>query len=177
MLLEIMNIKEFVEQLQAHPEKHVSLRLPDGARVPAHFHITEVGHVTKRFIDCGGTRRVQETCLLQTWVYDDIEHRLTAGKLAAIFERVGDLLEDFSLPVEIEHELGTVAQFSLEGAEFSPGALEFQLGAKHTDCLARGVCLPGSCGSEPEGAGGPVAAVGLVAPVASNACTPGGGCC
>lgn len=175
-----MNIKEFIEQLQEHPEKQVSLRLPDGARVPAHFHITEVGHVTKRFIDCGGTRRVQETCLLQTWVYDDIEHRLTAGKLAAIFERVGDLLENFSLPVEIEHELGTVAQFALEGAEFSPGVLEFQLGAKHTDCLARGVCLPGSCGSEPEVPSMPVAPAAFVAPVASvasTACKPGGGCC
>jgi hypothetical protein len=25
----------------------------DGAKVPAHFHITEVGLLTRKFIDCG----------------------------------------------------------------------------------------------------------------------------
>lgn len=166
-----MNIQEFVEHLQAHPEKPLRLRLPDGSQVPAHFHITEVGHVTRRFVDCGGTRRVQETCLLQVWVHEDTEHRLTAGKLAAVFERVGDLLNDFSLPVELEHEQGTIALFGVEGAVASPEGLEFELLAKHTDCLARGVCLPGTCGVEPE--------LDRVPPVSErqSACSPGGGCC
>ena len=58
-----------------------------------------------------------------------------------------------------------------------PEALEVQLGAKHTDCLARGVCLPGSCGSEPEAPSAPAAPGAFVAPAAANVCKPGGGCC
>jgi hypothetical protein len=167
-----MNCELLVKQLSAHPELNLSLRLPDGACLPAHFHITEVGHVTKRFVDCGGVRRVQESCLLQTWVHEDVDHRLTAGKLADVFERVGDVLEDLSLPVEFEVELGTVAQFGLLGVSVVAGNLELALTAKHTDCLARGVCLPGSCDAKPESD-----CESDCEPVAAPTCSPGGGCC
>lgn len=162
-----MNISDFLAQLRTHSDKHLSLLLPDGGFVPAHFHITEVGHVTKRFIDCGGTRRVLETCLLQTWVHDDVDHRLTAGKLAAIFDKAGDVLPHHDLPVEIEYEDYVVAQFPVESAEIIDGTLTFRLGLKHTDCLARGICLPGTC--EPEAP--------KTAPAASSCCTPGSKCC
>ena len=33
----------------------IEIKTPDGAFVPPHFHITEVGKVEKHFIDCGGT--------------------------------------------------------------------------------------------------------------------------
>jgi hypothetical protein len=163
-----MNTNDFINRLKEHPEMCMALRLPDGARIPAHFHITEVGHVTRRFIDCGGTRRHQETCLLQTWVHDDVEHRLTAGKLAGVFERLGDLLEDFSLPIEFEVELGTASWFGVEDASVVDGSLEFALSPKPTDCLARGVCLPDGCGT-----------VGAALGVSEQPerCAPGGGCC
>ncbi len=163
-----MNCELLLKQLAAYPELNLSLRLPDGSCLPAHFHITEVGHVTKRFVDCGGVRRVQENCLLQTWVHDDVKHRLCAGKLAGVFERVGDVLEDLSLPVEFEVELGTVAQFGLGGVSVVAGNLELALTAKHTDCLARGVCLPGGCDAEPDSD---------CEPAVAPACSPGGGCC
>ena len=35
----------------------VNFTLPDGTSVPEHFHVTEVGLITKNFIDCGGTVR------------------------------------------------------------------------------------------------------------------------
>ncbi|NJO87338.1 MAG: hypothetical protein HC821_05015 [Lewinella sp.] len=33
------------------------LFLPDGSPVPPHFHLTEVGRSTKKFVDCGGQSR------------------------------------------------------------------------------------------------------------------------
>jgi hypothetical protein len=166
-----MNIQEFLALLHGHSTCPLGLELPSGVLVPAHFHITEVGHVTKRFIDCGGTRRTQETCLLQTWVHDDTEHRLLAGKLADIFDRAGDLLPSHQLPVEIEHEGESVSQFTVEGAAVFNGSLVLQLGAKHTDCLARGICLPGSCAPSPQPE--------LSVPVKSSpsCCSPASGCC
>ena len=164
-----MKIREFLEHLQDSPGTHVSIRLPDGSLVAPHFHITEVGHVTKRFIDCGGTRRSQESCLLQTWVHDDVEHRLEAGKLAEIFQRAGDILPHDELDVEIEHELDFVAQFPVESAAVLGGSLVLQLGVKHTDCLARGICLPDSCATKPP--------VTLKIKTATSSCAPGSGCC
>jgi hypothetical protein len=164
-----MNIREFLNHLQDRPDAHVAIRLPDGSLVPAHFHITEVGHVTKRFIDCGGTRREQESCLLQVWVHDDIEHRLEAGKLAAIFQKAGDVLPHDGLEVEMEHERDCVAQFPVEGAEARDGVIVFNLGVKHTDCLARGICLPDACAPKPP--------VTLKIKAATPTCAPGSGCC
>lgn len=164
-----MKIREFLNCLQSNPASHVSVRLPDGSPIPKHFHITEVGHVTKRFIDCGGAHRVQEICLLQTWVHDDIEHRLEAGKLAAIFHKAGDILPHDELDVEMEHEWTFVSQFPVESAEIKGDSLIFTLGVKHTDCLARGVCLPETCAPKP-----PVA---LKIKTTAPSCAPGSGCC
>jgi len=162
-----MNISEFLTFLNSHAEKPLLFVLPDGGMIPAHYHVTEVGHVAKNFIDCGGMRRELETCLLQTWVHDDVEHRLLCGKLAAIFDRAGDVLPHHNLPVEIEYEDGVVAQFPVVSAKIIDGALAFHLGLKHTDCLARGICLPGECAPAPK----------VEAAAAASCCTPGSKCC
>jgi hypothetical protein len=140
-----MNVFDFKQQLAAHPEKPVAFQLPDGGFIAANFHVTELGHVKKNFVDCGGIRRSLETCLLQTWVADDTDHQLTAGKLALIFELGADLLPHEELPVEVEYEDYVIAQFPVQEAAIMDGALVFRLGLKHTDCLAKERCLPGVC--------------------------------
>jgi Family of unknown function (DUF6428) len=145
-----MNVTEFKAQLLAHPDKLLTFVLPDGGFIPAHFHITEVGHVQRNFVDCGGTRRRTEACLLQTWVASDDDHRLNASKLAKIFSHASDVLPSEDLPVEIEYEDYVVSQFPVTGVQVADGALLFTLGLKHTDCLAKELCLPsgGCCSTE-----------------------------
>lgn len=122
--------------------------LPDGRFVPAHFHVTEVGRVQKDFIDCGGTRRSTTSCVLQVWVADDTDHRLAAGKLAGIMEVAAPLLGSEELPVEVEYESGVVSQYPIGRAEATPSGLLFELGTKHTACLAPQKCGidSGCCG-------------------------------
>lgn len=31
----------------------LNFKLPDGSSIPAHFHLTEIGLITKHFVDCG----------------------------------------------------------------------------------------------------------------------------
>ena len=50
-----MKLHELKSILESQPDKFPRFILPDGDQVPAHFHLTEVGHVAKNFIDCGGT--------------------------------------------------------------------------------------------------------------------------
>lgn len=50
-----MKISEFKNYLS--PTEELLFVMPNGAYVPPHFHLTEVGTMVKKFIDCGGTVR------------------------------------------------------------------------------------------------------------------------
>ena len=141
-----MNVGELATMLAAHPGQPMHWMLPSGGFVPAHYHLTEVGRVQKDFVDCGGTRRSQTSCLLQLWVADDTDHRLDTTKLAAIIERARPELIADSLPVEVEYEQDVIAQYPLSGIEPTPSGLLFTLGSKHTACLA-----PETCGVDGSG--------------------------
>jgi hypothetical protein len=139
-----MTIPSFLAALSAHPEAHLQFRLPDGGFIPIHAHVTEVGRVDKTFLDCGGTLRRHSVCQLQAWVAEDTEHRLTAGKLAAIFTKAAPLLGNDDLEVEVEYQEEWISQFPVEEALPGTDTLTFRLGLKHTDCLAKDSCLPAS---------------------------------
>lgn len=142
-----MNLAEFKTHLRQHPKAQLRFLLPDGGAIPVHAHVTEVGRVDKAFVDCGGTVRRLSSCLLQTWVADDTEHRLTPSKLADILDRAASILGDDQLPVEIEYEDFLVSQFPIAAAEADSATITFALTTKHTDCLAKDVCLPENSGS------------------------------
>jgi hypothetical protein len=145
-----MNLAELKLALKENSESVVRFRLPDGSLSARHAHITEVGLVTKSFIDCGGTTRNEARCQLQSWVADDIDHRLPAGKLLSIIERANHLLRgQEGLAVELEHDIGFVSQFQLVGAELIAGELVINLAGRHTACLAPEKCCPPS-GQSPQ---------------------------
>lgn len=146
-----MNVRTLKARLADQPEARLELVFDDGDTVPPEFHVTEVGHVTRRFIDCGGTRRVTECCLLQVWVaVNDPAHRLSAGKLLGILRLADDLPLSADLPVEVEYEGCVLSQYAVVAAEASPGVIRLRLADKHTDCLAKE-----ACGLEPAGCGIP----------------------
>jgi hypothetical protein len=144
-----MNLAELKTLLSRDPGASLRLTLPGGRPVPADFHVTEVGHSTRNFMDCGGTVRFGEACVLQVWrTDDDRDHRLNAGKLAAILELSGKVIPSDGLEVEIEYEDAVISQYPLESFKATPGQLELTLGNHHTDCLAREACGidEGCCG-------------------------------
>jgi hypothetical protein len=137
-ILKHMKLNQLKTVLRAHPEAQPRFILPDGDQIPAHFHITEVGHVTKRFIDCGGKLHdTSHTCLLQTHVGDDIDHRLTAGRFATILDLGDGVLPHDHLDVEIEYDCCVVAQYPIARAVSAGDHLDLLLDNKHTQCLAR----------------------------------------
>jgi hypothetical protein len=136
-----MNITELKNVLELNPNKSLQFILPNQETIPAQVHITEVGHVRKDFIDCGGTRRSMSSCVLQAWVAaNDEEHTLSAGKLASILKLAGKFLPSDELEVEVEFEAPYISQFPIATAEADPDALVFHLTTKHTDCLAKEQC-------------------------------------
>ena len=138
---------------------NVAFQLENGTSVPEHFHVTEVGVITKHFIDCGGTIREEKVVNFQLWSANDYDHRLKPTKLLNIIklseQKLG--IED-SLEVEVEYQAETIGKFGLDHRD---GA--FVLTTKQTDCLAKETCG--------------IPAFELVQAKASSCCTPGGGCC
>ena len=141
-----MKLSEFQTHLLKHPDHELTFVLPDGDRIPAHFHITEAGRVDKSFIDCGATIRRTATCSLQAWIAADLDHRFTPGKLAGVLQIAAPLFQGDDLDVEIEYEDCAISQFPVLAASADGPTLLFRLGSKHTDCLAKDTCLPEKSG-------------------------------
>jgi Family of unknown function (DUF6428) len=139
----------------------VNFQLPDGTFVPEHFHVTEIGLVTKHFIDCGGTVRTEKMANFQLWDANDFDHRLKPNKLLdiiALSEKIL-LLED--LEIEVEYQNDTIGKY---GLDFN--GKDFVLVSTQTNCLAKD-----KCGIPPE------KLKTNLAGVTPTACIPGGGCC
>ena len=150
-----MNLGSLKSALREHSDKALLFVLPDGDPIPAEFHVTEVGHVAKNFIDCGGTRRSAEAAVLQVWVSEgDPGHRLAPGRLLSILDLAGSVVPSDGLDVEVEYEGCSISQYPVVGFAVEGGELRFTLGEKHTDCLAREACGLGSCDGGPSGSAG-----------------------
>lgn len=142
----------------------VNFKLPTGAYVPQNFHVTEVGLVTKHFIDCGGTERFEKVVNFQLWNANDLEHRLKPQKLSKIISLSEERLGIGDLEIEVEYQSDTIGKY---GLHFN--GKDFVLVPKQTACLATDACgIP------------PVKQkIQLTELQTSNqtGCTPGGGCC
>ena len=113
----------------------VNFKLPDGSYLPSHFHVTEVGLVTKHFIDCGGIERKETTANFQLWEAGDYDHRLAPQKFLHILNLSKKVLGDEDLSIEVEYQQDTIGKF---GLDFD--GKDFILTPKQTACLAQDAC-------------------------------------
>ncbi len=113
----------------------VNFKLPNGTFVPEHFHVTEVGLITKKFIDCGGTIRNEEVVNFQLWNANDYHHRLKPQKLIDIIEMSEKVLGIGDFEIEVEYQEQTIGKFDLDINDNT-----FVLINKQTACLAEDQC-------------------------------------
>jgi hypothetical protein len=128
-----MKLSEIKNHLRT--AKSVTFQLPNGTFVPEHFHVTEVGQVTKHFIDCGGTVRNEKTVNFQLWEANDFDHRLAPQKLLNIIELSENKLGIEDAEIEVEYQSDTIGKY---GLEFN--GTNFILTQKQTNCLASDKC-------------------------------------
>ena len=154
--MKLSQVKEKLTQLE-----QIAFKLPNGELVPNHFHVTEVGKISKHFIDCGGTVRQEEVANFQLWNANDYDHRLHPEKLLSIIELSEKVLGMGDLDIEVEYQGETIGKFGLnfDGADFL-------LTIKETDCLAKSACeIP----TEKSGV--------KLSDLQTTACAPNSGCC
>ncbi|UUW07772.1 DUF6428 family protein [Flavobacterium plurextorum] len=157
--MKLSEIKKVLDTLE-----NVTFQLPNGNFVPEHFHVTEVGLITKNFIDCGGVVRNEIVINFQLWDANDFEHRLKPKKLIHIIELSEKVLNIPDLEIEVEYQDATIGKYDL-----GFNGKDFLLLNKQTACLAQDQC------------GIPAEKTKLnltqLSPDNSNSCTPGNGCC
>ena len=155
--MRLSEIKKHLSQL-----KTIGFQLPNGELVPSHFHVTEVGKVSKHFIDCGGTVRKEEVANFQLWEENDYNHRLHPEKLVKIIELSERLLTIDDLEIEVEYQSETISKYDLDF-----DGTNFLLVAKATNCLAKDQC--GIPQKKPK--------IKIGELQNSTSCSPNSGCC
>lgn len=128
--MKLSEIKEVLKTVET-----VNFQLPNGTFVPEHFHVTEVGMITKNFIDCGGTVRNEKVVNFQLWDANDFEHRLKPKKLNDIIALSEKVLGIEDLEIEVEFQAETIGKYDL-----GFNGKDFLLLAKQTACLAQDQC-------------------------------------
>lgn len=157
--MKLSDIKNILPGLE-----NVEFQLEDGRLVPEHFHVTEIGMVTKNFIDCGGTIRKEERVNFQLWNAEDYEHRLKPGKLLHIISLSEEKLGIGDFEIEVEYQDQTIGKYDLEF-----NGKNFVLRNKLTACLAADACgIP----QEKQ-----KISLSELKVNQDSGCTPGSGCC
>lgn len=140
----------------------LNFKLENGTSVPEHFHVTEVGIITKDFIDCGGVVRHEKVANFQLWDANDYDHRLKAGKLLNIISLSEKVLGMEDSEIEVEYQAETIGKYDL-----GYDGENFLLISKKTACLAMD-----KCGVPEE-----KQKIEMINLGSGSTCTPGGGCC
>ena len=153
--MKLSDIKSAIEPLNS-----IQFILPNGTFVPLHFHVTEIGLISKEFIDCGGTMRHEKVINFQLWEANDFDHRLAPKRLSEIIKLSEEKLGLPNIEVEVEYQSDTIGKYDLE----FDGA-NFVLVSKQTNCLALDQC------------GIPAIDVKVNANSQGESCAPGSGCC
>ena len=154
-----MKLSEFRDQLSGLTE--IAFELPNGKLVPEHFHVTEVGKISKNFIDCGGTLRDEEKISFQLWEENDYNHRLHPEKLVKIIDLAQDKLELPDAEIEVEYQGESINKFELDF-----DGKHFLLINTQTTCLAKEKC--GIPEEKPKV---------RLSELQNSCCTPESGCC
>jgi hypothetical protein len=156
----LSEIKQILTNLDA-----VIFQLPNKSFIPEHFHVTEVGIITKNFIDCGGKVREEKVVNFQLWEAGDFDHRLAPQQLVNIIELSEKVLNiSPELEIEVEYQGETIGKYGL-----NYNGIYFKLIPKITNCLA-----PDMCGIPAEKQKVQLQNLGSDS---STSCTPGSGCC
>ena len=155
--MKLSEIKKILKSIDS-----IGFQLPNGTLVSSHFHVTEVGKVTKDFIDCGGKVRNETVINFQLWEQNDYDHRLHPEKLTNIIELSEKMFmfEDLEIEVEYQGE-ETIGKYNLDF-----DGINFLLTSKVTACLALEAC------------GISVEKTKVnISEVQSSCCDPSSGCC
>ncbi len=144
----------------------ITFRLENGSYIPPHFHVTEIGVITRNYIDCGGIIRFEKSVNFQLWYSNDYLHRLKPAKLMQIIGKFEQQFYGEDAEIEAEYQGETIGKYRLDF-----DGVNFLFLNKKTTCLALD-----NCGIPDEKEKVEIRFAGI--PSSHNSCcSPESGCC
>lgn len=144
-----MNFSQLKKIIEDNLNKKINFIFKNTSNiVPENFHITEIGRLNKIFIDCGGQARESFKCVIQLWVANDFDHRMSTTKFKSILDIAEqNLFSNFcNLDVNIEFQQESLSYYFLSDFFATEDVVSFYLDVINTDCLAKSKCgLDGNC--------------------------------
>ncbi len=137
-----MKTKEFIKQLGLQPESKTSFHFMDKKLVPDHYHITEIKNIISESVDCGKTKHIEKTTLVQLWAIDSEsgKHQLSNKKIKHIFEGIDKSL-GLNMEAEILFEFGDennrTSSYKIEELVQTDDAIVVNLHVPQTECKPR----------------------------------------
>jgi hypothetical protein len=132
--------QQFIDILSKSPQSPIKFYLPNGNKIPAHFHLTDVGSVFRHFIDCGAQVRDESYVQIQVWLGKDTEHRLNGETILKILSHSDVVLNKLSdlqsADVIIEYKDVLTSQYPIADIEQTDHAVKIYLKPSETQCLA-----------------------------------------
>jgi hypothetical protein len=141
-----MKTRDFLQLLQANPEKELLFEYYDGQIVGANYHITEVKNITVDAVDCGANTDYWKETVIQLW-----ESPLEIGKTDFMkVNKARDILNkvnrikpiDGSSLLKFEYGNGQVhtAQWHVGNITTTDKKLVVLLQIEPADCKAKNSC-------------------------------------
>ncbi|MEQ9365974.1 MAG: DUF6428 family protein [Leptospirales bacterium] len=144
-----MKTMTWIESLEAHAQRALRFRLPDGDFVPGNYHITEVKAARSTGVDCGGNARTANETVVQL-LAGVTGSSMPGGRAAAIFRKVLDgpagaeFDPEAELIVEYDGAGGQLSRFPLVDLELDGDTLQARLGRLRSECAPAGERPAGS---------------------------------
>ena len=165
-----MKTQALFKVLEQNQDKSLLFEYAPNLLVGAHYHITEVKHVTVDSVDCGAQVDGWKETIIQLWESPNELGKteyMSVYKALAILNKVGKM-KSYVLDAEVKFEYSNAtfhtAQLFVNDFEIRENDLIVKLTIEKTDCKAKELC------GVPE----PLVAVSTDA---DPCCSPDGNCC
>ena len=157
MLLNTVTMKtqEFIDVLQAHPEKELVFEYDNGQRVGANYHITEVKNIRVDSVDCGARTDSWNETVIQLWESPSElgkRHYLSVYKALGILRKVEKMRPmDHSAVLKFEYgnEHFHTSHLLPDAAVVIDNQLVVPLRVQPTQCKAREIRETSMAGRSP----------------------------
>lgn len=152
-----MTTKKFLESIQASPEIKTSFYFENEKLVPDHYHITEIKNIISESVDCGKTKHIEKSTMVQLWSsQEDIgKHLLSNQKINTIFEGIDKALGlnmDANITFEFGDEHRHTSVYHIENVQMIDDTLKVNLFVPETECKPKKLlksltscCAPNCC--------------------------------
>ncbi|MVN89680.1 DUF6428 family protein [Mucilaginibacter aquatilis] len=185
--MEMMNWKDFKNELLANPQLTLQFKYADDKWVDASYHITEIKRTLVNSVDCGGVLNAWTEVVVQLWEPEgqQEERAMEVSKALSIIQLVEKSLPlnpDAVVKVEFGNSTYDTRQLLPKGFIVDGDNLTVDLRPDSVTCKA--IERGGSCGTTSTGeecCAPPVQVKPKIQLVnlasSATACTPGSGCC